>query len=325
MAVMARVDELRLLAKVARMYYVQDLDQKSITNRLQVHQSTVSRMLKRARALNVVRFSVVNPPGTYSELEDQLAARFSLMDVVVVDCPADEEAMLRDLGAALAYYIETTIKPKMTIGISSWSRALFSMVDALHPKDYCRDGKVVQILGGVGNVGSEYQAIYIAQRLAAAIGATPVLLQAPAVVGSQEAQRILIREASVQQAAALFGSLDVAFVGIGSMEPSKMLASSGNVFSREERQALRKLGAVGDICFRFFDRDGKPVRSPLSKRVIGIEFETLRATPRVVGVAGGLYKAESILAALRGNWINVLITDRRAAEKLMDESPRNQT
>ena len=63
---MARLDELRLMAKVARMYYLQELNQQAITDKLQIHQSTISRMLKRARAMNLVRFSIAAPPGTFA-------------------------------------------------------------------------------------------------------------------------------------------------------------------------------------------------------------------------------------------------------------------
>ena len=313
---MAHLDELRLMAKVARMYYLQDLNQKDITEKLQLHQSTISRMLKRARSMNLVRFSIATPPGTFAHLEDELTSRFDLRDAVVVDCPAEGEAMVRDLGIALAYFLETTLKPGKIVGISSWSRSLFAMVDALHPGTYCEGGKVVQILGGVGTVGAEFQAIHIAQRLAGSIAARPVLLQSPAVVRTPEAQRVLSRDPAVQEAAALFDKLDLALVGIGSMEPSRMLAVSGNVFSREERAELQKLGAVGDICFRFFNADGEPIKSTLMKRVIGIDLAKLRACKRVVGVAGGGVKVQAILGALRGGLIDVLITDQRTAEAL---------
>ena len=314
---MARVDELRLMAKVARMYYLQGLRQQGITERLQIHQSTVSRLLKRAREANLVRISVNNPTGIFAEMEDRLIAQFQLKDAVVVDCPAEEAPLVRDLGAAMAFYVETAVKPGAIIGISSWSRSLFAMVDALHPGDYCRGGKVVQILGGVGQVGTEHHAIYLAQRLAALIAATPVLLQAPAVVGSAEAQRVLARDPSVRAATELFEHLDVALVGIGSMEPSRLLSSSGNIFSAAERAELSRQGAVGDICFRYFDAQGEPIKSPLMQRVIGIEPSSLRRAHRVVGVAGGRRKVPAILAALRGRWIDVLITDRRAAEALL--------
>ena len=93
---------------------------------------------------------------------------------------------------------------------------------------------------------------------------------------------------------------------------------SGNIFSREERAELPRLGAVGDICFRFYDAEGKPITSSLMKRVIGIDLIKLRACKRVVGVAGGAQKMQSILGALRGGLIDVLITDQRTAEALLD-------
>jgi DNA-binding transcriptional regulator LsrR (DeoR family) len=115
----------------------------------------------------------------------------------------------------------------------------------------------------------------------------------------------------------------VALVGIGSMEPSRLLARSGNIFSAAERSELGRQNAVGDICFRYFDAQGEPVKSTLMQRVIGIELSSLRHVNRVVGVAGGRRKVPAILAALRAHWINVLITDRRAAEALLapDDAP----
>jgi DNA-binding transcriptional regulator LsrR (DeoR family) len=313
---MARLDELRQIAKVARMYYVQNLNQKTITEKLQLHQSTISRILQRARSLNLVRFNIATPPSTFGALEDELAARYKLKDAVVVDCPGEGESLVRDLGAALAYFLETTLKPNQVVGISSWSRSLFAMVEALRPGQYCSGGKVVQILGGVGSVGTDLPAIHLAQRLAGNIGARPVLLQSPAIVGSRGAQRVLTRDPVILEATALFEKLDVALVGIGSLEPSKMLAVSGNIFSKEERAEMQKLEAVGDICFRYYNSSGNPIRSPLMQRVIGIDLAELRTCKRVVGVAGGSQKVQAILGALRGGLIDVLITDQRTAEAL---------
>ncbi len=314
---MSRLDEIRLMAKVARMYYDQGIRQQQITERLNIHQSKISRMLKRARESNIVRISVATPAGFFPDLEDTLESRFDLKEAIVIDSDGDEERVVRDLGAAAAFYVETTIKPEMVIGISSWSRSLFSMVDTLHPSTAGAGGKVVQILGGVGNASTQYQAMLLAQRLASLIGASPVLLQAPGVVGSPEAKAVLVKDAAVEEASKLFHKLDLALVGIGSLEPSSLLASSGNIFSVEERRQLRRAGAVGDICFQFIDKQGRPVESPLMKRVIGIDLATLKSAPRVVGIAGGESKVPAILASLAGKWINVLITDRHTAEQLI--------
>ena len=317
---MSRLDETRLMAKVARMYYDQGIRQHEITERLNIHQSKVSRMLKRAREENIVRISIATPAGFFPDLEDALENRFQLKEAVVVDSDGDEERVVRDLGAAAAFYVETTIKPQMIIGISSWSRSLFSMVETLHPSTAGAGGKVVQILGGVGKASTHYQATLLAQRLAGLIGASPVLLQAPGVVGSAEAKAVLVQDPSVEEAARLFAKLDLALVGIGSLEPSSLLAQSGNIFSVQERRQLRRSGAVGDICFQFIDKHGRQVESPLMERVIGIDLAMLKSSPRVVAIAGGESKVPAILASLKGKWINVLITDRNTADRLISAS-----
>ena len=114
----------------------------------------------------------------------------------------------------------------------------------------------------------------------------------------------------------------MALVGIGALHPSRLLAQSGNIFSEEELRTLDELGAVGDLCLRFFDADGKPVASPFDERVIGVTLDELRRVPRSVGIAGTATKLEAIRGALAGGWINVLITDRFTAERLVAEHVR---
>jgi DNA-binding transcriptional regulator LsrR (DeoR family) len=191
------------------------------------------------------------------------------------------------------------------------------MVEAMRPTLRSRGAQVVQILGGVGNPGAEAHATHLTRRLANLVAGTATLLPAPGVVGSPEAKRVLRRDRYVQEATALFRSVTLALVGIGAIEPSKMLAASGNVFSPQELEVLRSRGAVGDICLRFFDATGTPVSTPLDDRVISIELQELRRVGRVVGIAGGLRKTAAIRGALRGGLVNVLITDRSTAERLL--------
>jgi DNA-binding transcriptional regulator LsrR (DeoR family) len=55
----------------------------------------------------------------------------------------------------------------------------------------------------------------------------------------------------------------------------------------------------------------------LNERVIAIELADLTHVDRVVGIAGGRRKFAAIRGALRGRLINVLITDRSTAERLV--------
>lgn len=322
---MARIDELRLLAKVARMYHEQGLSQQEIADQLDLSQSGVSRLLKRAENEQVVRVVVMPPPGTYTDLEEALQERFGLKDVIIVDSSDDDQQILRDLGAAAAYYLEHTLRDDEIIGISSWSETLLAMVRSMHPLTRSNGTKVVQILGGVGNPAAEVHATHLTRTLADVVKGEAVFLPAPGVAGSKRARDILLADQYVREAVQLFPAVTLALVGIGSLEPSRLLASSGNVFSEAEIELLQARGAVGDICLNFFDDAGRPVKTPLDSRVISVDLKQLAQVRRCVGIAGGQRKQAAIHGALSGGLINVLITDLAVARNLLSHESSSQT
>lgn len=315
----ARVDELRLMTKVARLYYEQDLRQSRIAENLHLSQSTVSRLLKRAEQEQIVRVTVSVPPGVYTDLEEALIATFGLHDAVVADCVRDDddESVERDIGRAAAYYLETTLNQEECIGISSWSSTILAMVNAMQQIPRPIDARVIQILGGAGEPQAKVHAAYLAGRLAELVRGKVTFLPAPGLVDSAEVRQVLLNDSSIREVIKLFDAITLALVGIGTVEPSPLLASSGNIFSNEELATLRENGAVGDILYRFYDAEGNLVQTPLAKRVTGMDHDQLRRVKRVVGIAGGARKFDAIRGALNGKLINTLITDRFTAERLV--------
>ena len=152
----------------------------------------------------------------------------------------------------------------------------------------------MQILGGLGDPSVQSHATQLTTRLALLTGAEAQLLPAQGVVSSSAARLVMLGDVYVRAAMDQFRRMTIAFVGIGALQPSVMLANSGNAFTKEELQDLAQRGAVGDISLRFFDRNGAPVHGPLDERVIGVTLEELKTTARVVGVAGGDRKVEAI-------------------------------
>jgi len=53
---------------------------------------------------------------------------------------------------------------------------------------------------------------------------------------------------------------------------------------------------------------------------VSISPGDLRQVPRRIGVAGGANKYRAIRAALRGGWVNVLITDLDTARGLAEDA-----
>jgi DNA-binding transcriptional regulator LsrR (DeoR family) len=307
-----------LVTKVARMYHEQGIRQPEIAARLSISQSRVSRLLKEAVNLGVVRTVVVPPPGVHSDLEEAVRIAYGLSDVVVADVTAEDDTpVLSALGAAGASYLETTLTGRERIGISSWSSTLLAVVDSMLPRTARAAESVVQVLGGVGNARVQVRATHLTERLAQVTGASAMFLPAPGVVASGTVRDALLDDEYVAEIVAAWRSLTVLLVGIGSLEPSPLLKDSGNTVSPEEMESLRHSSAVGDVCLRFFDEHGELVTSSLNGRVVGISVDELRAVPRKVGVAGGPRKHRAIRAAALGGWIDVLITDVTTAEHLI--------
>lgn len=319
-----RQEELRLVTRVATLYYERGQKQTDIAAQLDISQATVSRMLKRAEREDIVRISVAAPVGTFPHLEDGLERVFGLREAIVVEGAGSDTELLRNLGAAGAYYLESTLRSGDTIGISSWSETLLAMANAMQPVPRLRNVNVVQILGGVGNPAAASHATQLTRRLADLVEGKMILLPAPGVVGSGQSRDVLVEDPFVNNAFCLFDEVSIALVGIGSIEPSPVLAKSGNVFPEEGLAELREKGAVGDVLLRFFDADGLPVASRWNDRVVGMGPDRLKRTRRAMGLAGGERKFAAIRGAVRGGLINVLITDEPTATRLLAKDSKTQ-
>lgn len=315
---MSRVNELRLIARVAQMYHVENQRQADIASHLRISQATVSRMLKKAQEEEIVRTTVVSPSGTYAELEAELRSQFNLSEAIVVECTEDRDgAIMARIGEAAAHFVEATLQTDEIIGVSSWSETILRMVENIHPMKSGKAKSVVQTLGGMGNPTVQMHANQLTARLAKLSGAEAHVLSAPGVAQSREAKLVLLGDPFVRETMDLFARISLAIVGIGAVEPSGMLARSGNVFSTRELADVAEAGGVGDMSLRFFDSNGAYVKTPLDDRVIGITLEELAQVERVMALAGGQAKTEAIRGALKTGIIDLLITDKFTAERLV--------
>lgn len=313
----------RFMTKVARMYYSQGIRQIEIASSLGISQARVSRLLQAAEQANIVRTVVVIPEGLHADLEEEVERRYGLSQVHVVEAldPTDESGITRDLGAAAAVILSAMQLSGKTIGFTSWSRSLRALVDSLDPvKKKADTTRVVEMLGDVGPPRLQHDSTRATQRFADLIGATPLFIGAPGVVSSAEVRDgMLASDVHTREAIAALDELDVALVGIGGCTIDPPLEPGGNFFTVEQFARAVELGAVGQIDLRFLDENGAPITSELDSLVIGVTLAQLSTTGGRFAVAGGASKYAAVRAALRGKWIDTLVTDMDTAERLLAE------
>lgn len=313
-------EELRLLSKVSKLYYEDGLNQDEIVVKLQLSRSKISRLLKQAREEGIVKITVNPPPGIFSDLESQLENICGMKEVIIVEVsePETPDVVSRELGIAAAAYLQRTTKENDIIGIS-WGSTLRDMVNAVQPNPV-PGAQVVQIIGGLGRPESEAHATDLCRRLARLLSCRLTLLPAPGIVASEQIKEVMLMDSHIQKALSLFPKISVAFVGIGAPTPDSVIMQDGTIISKSELEDVKQRGAVGDIALRFFDIEGRPIASDVDCRVIGMTLDQLTKIDRVVGVAGGPQKVDALTGALRGNLIDVLITDQITASRLASVS-----
>jgi DNA-binding transcriptional regulator LsrR (DeoR family) len=143
------------------------------------------------------------------------------------------------------------------------------------------------------------------------------VIPTPIVASTPELAAALKAEPAIQQVLEQACGVEQAIVGVGTPTADATIVQMGYL-AAEDIRALQDRHVVGDILGQFFDADGQVVKLPIHDRRIGIELADLAQIPKVVGVAGGLHKAEAILGALRGGFLDVLVTNELAALRLLE-------
>jgi DNA-binding transcriptional regulator LsrR (DeoR family) len=92
--------------------------------------------------------------------------------------------------------------------------------------------------------------------------------------------------------------------------------------SSTELAAFHAADLAGDICARFYDRQGRPYLGAANDRILGIDLEELRRIPTVMGIATGREKAPGLAGALNGGLLDVLCCDVAAARAVLELTRR---
>lgn len=315
----------RLMSKVSSMYYHHNYNQQEIADRLHLSRPKVSRLIKQAHEHGIVQITVISPDGNFVDLETSLEERYELKEVLVVetdetDFEENGTFLKKQLGVAAAHYLLRTISDGDTLGIT-WGTTLQAMIEAMQSKP-TKDVHVVQTLGGVGPPEARSHAAELSRRLSHLLNCSLTLLQAQGIVSNKQAREVLMTDRQVQAAFDLFSDINTAYVGIGALTTNPVLMKDDLAIPQNIYHELVEAGAVGDIALRFFDENGKKIVTSMEDRLLGISFEELEKVETVVGIAGGKRKINAIRGALKGHLIDVLITDHKTAEHLIEHSKK---
>ncbi len=313
-----RPNELILTARVARRYYLDGRSKTDIADELGVSRFRIARLLDIARSSGMVRIEIHAPGAVDTELSSELQDAFGLKQAVVLDVPDDDLTVLRRrLGQAAADVLTEIVTPEDVLGLA-WARSLSGISSGLTGFVPCA---VVQLTGALSGPGGS-DVLELVRGVAAAGGGRSHVYYAPLVADDAAAARTLRRQPDVARVMSLTDQVTVAAVGIGAWQPG--LSTVFDAVDVEARERARRLGVVAEISGVFVDDDGRPVPTPLSKRIIGMSADQLGALSSVLAVAYGDAKARAVGAAMRGGLITGLVTHASLARLLVEDTTKGR-
>jgi DNA-binding transcriptional regulator LsrR (DeoR family) len=307
------------LRLAARLYYMDGLGQAEVAQFVRVSQAKVSRLLAMARARGIVRISVAEYEPRDPALERQLQKQFKFSAVAVIKtaagaAAADARRSVARFGSA---FVASLIPPNSIVAIAG-GRTMRELVQHL-PEDRERHVTAVQAMGSVDSNVGPVDAFELGRSMARRLGGSFMTINTPAFVPDRKTRDSFLALPQIRAVWQRLNEADVALIGIGTLDNSVFVERG--VLSAGDLKKLAACGAVGEICGRFFDRNGRECDSPWRDRVISIELEHLRRTPQVIGMITGADRADAIRAAVKGGLIKSLIIDVPGAQALLDSKP----
>lgn len=305
-------DRLRL---AARLYYVDGLGQNEVAKFVKVSQAKVSRLLAMARERGIVRISVADYDPRRQDLESELLDRLKLSTVIVLK--AIDGLSTADLRRAVGHFssvaVDALIKPKDIVALAG-GRTIHELIHNL-PERRNKALTIVQAMGSVDSNVSAFDAQEVGRVMAHRLGGSFHSLNTPAYMPDKRTRDALLKLEQVSAVHGFLSRANLALVGVGTLENSVFIERE--VLGSEEIENLKDAGAVGEICGRFIDAEGKECVTSWKDRVMSAEVEQLKKIPLVLAVVSGSDRSQALLAAIRGQLIKGLIIDEAGASALL--------
>ncbi|MGL5692876.1 MAG: sugar-binding transcriptional regulator [Peptostreptococcaceae bacterium] len=303
--------------KVAYYYYKQQYSQQEIAEKFNFSRQKVNRLLKKANEEGIIEIKINGVENFNIKLEDEIEKTFNLKEVIVVENKQENQLFIE-----AAKYIELKIdnyirkNNKCNIGVT-WGETLNKLTNYINYQN--NNISVTQLVGGINTKDIFINPQQITNNLAMKLNAQGYNLFAPAIIENINAKEILMSEINTTQIKSRFNNVNISIVGIGDFSIDSTFIKQGHVNDEDYKRLLSK-NAVGDVCLRVFDQDGKIVDEKFNNKVVGIEVEEYKKIDFKIGIAFGERKAKAIIGAIKGNFIDALITDEETASLIIQNN-----
>ncbi|POZ92349.1 sugar-binding transcriptional regulator [Petrotoga halophila] len=309
----------KLLFDVAVDYYINKKLQKEIAKELGVSRVQVSKYLKLASERGIVKIEITPPEISnenqkkYQELFNNI---FGLNKLLLAPSYSNPERLLYSMCQVAGEYISSQIPNEpYNVGIG-WGNTMTKLA-LTYDFSLKNEWNVVPLSGGISKISDErFNINYIVQSFAKNLNSKFTLIYLPFILEKGIKENIT-SSSEYKKIVNFWEKLDVVIASVGySISRSPLFRQ--NVIEGKYINQLEQLNIVGDILTHYFDIQGNVYDLEFIEDIINISINQYKKAKLKIVVAGGLHKVESIIGLLRGKLVDVLITDQKTAENVLN-------
>lgn len=335
--------ELGRMVDIARLSYKRKWSQQRIADHKNISQAVVSRDLKLAKELGILKVEVKIQPLFETDLASALKEHFTHLDEVhisYIDYSSDKDLM-QVLGYEGAEYLAQKVESYQHIGFSC-GKTLNAMVRSIRfaqkelnidAKEHCRVYALVHPC--IREIVDPTPASLVASAIHQMPHSIGYAYQLPRPIKEKGETKYSAMDyrglPDIVELMKAMKNIQFYFVGIGQIDYGYKGGSTSGVglqfnhfvSSLGLMKDLEKLNAAGECDFQPFDHDGNFLiendeLEDLRHNLLYLPIKELKKhveqkTADVVAIAGGPKKHEAIYAAAKAQFFNILITDAMTA------------
>lgn len=306
----------RRMALISKLYFKDDMTQQEIAKKLDISRMKVSRTLQKAKAEGIVKV-IIDYSGIYPELEENLCKKYNLKEVIIVDSSQEESSKVQ-VASAAAYYLENHLTKGAKVAVG-WGKTICLIPEFMNE---LKDSTLTfsPIIGGHGQSALNMHASTIASNFAKKTEGKSLSLVAPALADTNEEKDVLLASNQIKKVIAYSTGAEYAIFSLGNpVVPGSSISLSGYL-TQENLDELKEKEVICDVVsVAFLNRDGEKKCDNITKRCISISSEQLKSIPKKICVIEGSEKKQTVHAAIKAGFIDILITTVDIAEYLIED------
>lgn len=300
-----------LLARIGWMYYVDQITQQEMSERLGIPRPRIVKLLQEALYQGIVQIRINTPSSDVIELERQLCDIYQLNSVRLLPS-LDQSKVNLAAGKVAGEVIANLLSPSDSLAVA-WGSTLMATAKEL----YYRDARVSQVISATGGLpqNSEISPSNVALRFANVLQADCLIVNAPMFVERASLRKHLVESTVIKHVLEEAKRANVWLINAVDLERLNSLQNL--TFSPEVLVELRQTGVVGLLGGYLMKINGQLATHQLNDCLIAPPLSDMCLIPTKVLVAAGISKSSIIHSALSSGAVDIFISDVTTAREVL--------